>query len=135
MQGISKYLGHIVDAQGVNDDPEKMCVIGHFPTPTTVTEPQRFMGTVNQLGKFVPGLADINALLWQVLNKDSAWYRMKLSRQDSSESKKKSESEKLTSPEILAHYNPHGQTVIAAHMLQVNLFLRSTWSLGQFVST
>ena len=41
---------------------QKTCAIGHFPTPTTVTEPQRFMGMVNQLGKFVPGLADINAL-------------------------------------------------------------------------
>ena len=32
------------------------------------------MGIVNQLGKFVPGLADITAPLRQLLRKDSAWY-------------------------------------------------------------
>ena len=42
-----KFLGHIVDAQGVHADPEMICAIGHFPTPTTVTELQRFMGMVN----------------------------------------------------------------------------------------
>lgn len=74
LQGNLKFLGHIVDAQGIHADPEKSHAIGHFPTPTTVTELQRFMGMVNQLGKFVPGLADINAPLQQLLRKDSAWY-------------------------------------------------------------
>ena len=44
-----------------------------FQLPT-VTELQRFMGMVNQLGKFVSGLADITAPLRQLLRKDSAWY-------------------------------------------------------------
>ena len=67
-----KFLGHIVDAQDAHADPEKTCTIGHFPTATTVTELQRFMGMVNQLGKFVPGLADITAPLQHLLRKDSA---------------------------------------------------------------
>ncbi len=32
------------------------------------------MGMVNRLGKLVPGLADINAPLRQLLCKDIAWY-------------------------------------------------------------
>ena len=67
-----KFLGHIVDAQDVHADPEKTRTIGHFPTATTVTELQSFMGMVNQLGKFVPGLADITAPLQHLLRKDSA---------------------------------------------------------------
>ena len=62
-EGRLEFLGHIVDAQGVHVDPEKTRAVGHFPTPTTVTELQRFMGMVNQLGKCVPRLADINAPL------------------------------------------------------------------------
>jgi len=54
-QGRLKLLGYIVDAQGVHANPEKTRATGHFPTPTTVTELQRFMGMGNQLGKFVPG--------------------------------------------------------------------------------
>jgi len=71
-QGRLKSLGHIVDAHGVHADPENTHAVGHFPTPTTVTELQRFMGLFNQLGKFVPGLANINAPLQQLLRKDSA---------------------------------------------------------------
>ena len=108
-QGRLNFLGHIVDAQGVHADPEKTRAIGHFPTPTTVTELQRFMGMVNQLGKFVPGLADINAPLRQLLRKDSAWYWDEAQQRAFQQVK-----EKLASPEILAHYNPNRQTVIAA---------------------
>ena len=110
-QGRLKFLGHIVDAQGVvHADPEKTSAIGPFPTPTTVTELQRFMGMVNQLGKFVPGLADINAPLWQLLRKDSAWYW-----DEAQQTAFQRVKEKLASPEILAHYNPNRQTVIAAN--------------------
>ena len=108
-QGRLKFLGQIVDAKGVHADPEKRCAIGHFPTPTTVTELQRFMGMVNQLGKFVPGLADINAPLRQLLCKDSAWYW-----DEAQQTAFQRVKEKLASPEILAHYNPNCQTVIAA---------------------
>lgn len=107
-QGRLKSLGHIVDAHGVHADPENTHAVGHFPTPTTVTELQRFMGLFNQLGKFVPGLANINAPLRQLLRKDSAWYWDK-AQQTAFQWVK----EKLASSEIFAHYNPNRQTVIA----------------------
>ncbi|KAL9985670.1 hypothetical protein ACROYT_G008096 [Oculina patagonica] len=87
-QGRLKFLGHIVDAQGVNADPEKTNAIGQFPTPKNVTELQRFMGMVNQLGKFVPGLADINAPLRQLFAKIVLGTGVKLSRQHYSKSKR-----------------------------------------------
>ena len=108
-QGRLKFLGHIVDAQGVHADPEKTNAIGQFPTPKNVTELQRFMGMVNQLGKFVPGLADINAPLRQLLRKDSAWYWGEAQQTALQQVK-----EKLASPEVLAHYDPNRATVIAA---------------------
>ena len=108
-QGRLNFLGHIVDTQCVHADPEKTCAIGPFPTPKTVKELQRFMGTVNQLGKFFPGLTDINTPLRQLLRKDSAWYWDEDQQRAFQEVK-----EKLASPEILAHYNPNRQTVICA---------------------
>ena len=104
-QGRLKFLGHIVDAQGVHADPEKTNAIGQFPTPKNVTELQRFMGMVNQLGKFVPGLADINAPLRQLLRKDSAWYWGEAQQTALQQVK-----EKLASPEVLAHYDPNRAT-------------------------
>ena len=115
-QGRLKFLGHIVTAQGVHADPEKTRAIGHFPTPTTVTELQRFIGMVNQLGKFVPGLADTTAPLRHLLRKDSAWYW-----EEAQQTAFQQVNERLASPEILAHYNPNRQTVIAADASSIGL--------------
>ena len=113
-QGRLEFLGHIVDAQGVHADPEKTHAIGHFPTSTTVTELQRCMGMVNQLGKFVPGLADISAPLRQLLRKDSAWYWDEAQQTAFQQVK-----EQFASPEVLAHYNPNRETVwLGAVLLQ-----------------
>ena len=69
-----KFLGHIVDAEGVHADPEKTRAIAQFPVPSTRTDLQRFLGMVNQLGKFIPGLADLIEPLRQLLRKETTWY-------------------------------------------------------------
>ena len=97
-QGRLKFLRQIVNAQGVHAVPEKTRAIGDFPVPTTVTELQRSMSMVNQLGKFVPSLADINAPLRQLLRKDSAWYWDEAQHTAFQQVK-----ERLALPEILAY--------------------------------
>ena len=42
-------------------------------TPTTVTKLRRFMGMVNQLGKFTPQPADLTQPLRGLLSKGNAW--------------------------------------------------------------
>ena len=83
---------------------------------------------VNQLGKFVPGLADITATLRHLLCRDSAWYWDEVQQTAFQQVK-----EKLASPEILAHYNPNHQTVIAADGSSTGLgaFLLQTQDNGQ----
>ena len=46
------FLGHIVDKFGIRADPEKTMAINKMAQPTNVTELRRFMGMINQLGKF-----------------------------------------------------------------------------------
>ncbi len=53
-----KFLGHIIDADGIRTDPDKMAAIKDMSPPTTVTEVRRFLGMANQLSKFSPNLAD-----------------------------------------------------------------------------
>ena len=88
-----------------------MAAIAQFPTPNNITELQRFMGMVNQLGKFIPGLADLNEPLRQLLRKDSAWY-WGASQQRAFQQLK----DTLVSSEVLAHYDPNRPTtcIIAA---------------------
>ena len=66
-----RFLEHIVDAQGVHADPDKSKAIAQFPVPSKPTKLQRFMGMINNLGKFIPGLADLNEPLRQLLRKET----------------------------------------------------------------
>ena len=104
-----KFLGHIIDETGVKVDPNKTRAIREFPAPRNVKELQRFMGMVNQVGKFIPGLADMNEPLRQLLSKDNTW-NWGGEQQRSFEQIK----DKLVSPEGLAHYDPGLPTIIAA---------------------
>ena len=54
-----KFLGHIIDQMGIQTDPDKTKAIREMRTPTTIPELRRFMGMVNQLGKFTLHLAHL----------------------------------------------------------------------------
>ena len=64
---------------------------------------------VNQLGKFIPNLAEINLSLRQLLRKDQAW----LWGPDQNAAFLKIKDE-LLKPQTLAHYHPNKETIIAA---------------------
>ena len=104
-----KSLGHVIDASGIRADSSKTAAIAHFPAPTTVAELQRFLGMVNQMGKCIPRLAEINKPLRQLLCKDTAWLW-----EASQETAFQQMKDMLVSPEILAHYDPDRPTVITA---------------------
>ena len=48
------FLGHTIDGKGISPDPQKTDAISKMALPNFTTEPRRFMGMVNQLGKFSP---------------------------------------------------------------------------------
>ena len=58
-----KYLGHVVSAEGVATDPDKISAIVNWDTPTTAKELQSFMGLAGYYRRFVPGFSQIAAPL------------------------------------------------------------------------
>ena len=104
-----KFLGHVIDSEGLHADPMKVEVIQQFPRPTTVTELQRFLGRTNQLAKFVPSLATVTAPLHSLLGKNSSWLWGEPQEAAFNQIK-----QLLTWTEILAHYDPAKDTIIAA---------------------
>ena len=111
-----KFLGHVISENGVEADPEKTKAIREFPRPTTVTELQRFNGMVNQLAKFLPNLATINEPLRQLLKKGQQWLW-----DQPQERAFQAIKDKLTSTDVLAHYDPNKQSIIAADACQDGL--------------
>ena len=104
-----KYLGHLIDQRGIQADPDKTSAIREMKPPTNISELRRFMGMVNQLGKFSSNLADLTQPLRQLLSKKSTW--MWGPAQDKSFSDIKIE---LSKPTILSLYNPQAPTKISA---------------------
>ena len=47
-----KFLGHLIDAEGIRPDPEKTAALQDLAPPKSISELRRFMGMANQLGKF-----------------------------------------------------------------------------------
>ena len=64
-----KFLGHIIDKDGISADPEKVAAITQMKQPANVPELRRFMGMTNQLGKFSPRIAELTQPLRELLSK------------------------------------------------------------------
>lgn len=56
-----KYLGYLLDEQGLRTDPDKVAAMLNFPRPKTVTELKRFIGLVGWYRRFIPFFANLTA--------------------------------------------------------------------------
>lgn len=57
-QSTIKFLGHIMNQDGITPDPGKVRAVTAMPPPTNVSEVRRLMEMANQLSKFCPQLAN-----------------------------------------------------------------------------
>uniref|UniRef100_A0A3Q2E2F1 Reverse transcriptase RNase H-like domain-containing protein n=1 Tax=Cyprinodon variegatus TaxID=28743 RepID=A0A3Q2E2F1_CYPVA len=57
-QEILKFVGHIFPADEVRPDPDKTKAVKEMEERTNVSELRSLLGMVNNLGRFIPGLAD-----------------------------------------------------------------------------
>ena len=104
-----KFLGHLIDEEGIKADPEKTSAITKMPTPQCVTDLRHFTGLANQLGKFSPNLAELSQPLRELLSTKCAWVWGP--NQEQAFTRLKAE---LTRPTVLALYNPRADTKVSA---------------------
>jgi len=104
-----KFLGHVTDQNGIHADPDKTTAIVHMSPPTTVSELRRFMGMVNQLGKFTPRLVELTQPLQELLSKSRTWVWGPAQKCAFPQVK-----EELSKPTTLALYDPEAPTNISA---------------------
>ena len=64
------FLGHIISAEGVSVDPQKVEAIMNWKPPTSVTEIRSFLGLAGFYRKFVEGFLKIAAPLTRLTRKE-----------------------------------------------------------------
>ena len=67
-----KFLGHIINGDGIRPDPEKVSAIIEMNEPGSVEELRRFLGMINFIGRHLPGLSTVLNPLTQLLEKEKA---------------------------------------------------------------
>ena len=103
-----KFLGNVVDGNGIRADQEKT-TIQKMQSPTNISELRRFMGMINQLGKFTPNLSTLTQTLRELLSKKHTWLWG-----PSQEQAFKSAKEEISKETTLALYNPQKDLKISA---------------------
>ena len=63
-----KYLGHIVSADGITVDPDKVKAVRDWPTPKDNTEVQSFIGLVNYYRRMIKDMARVAAPLTDIMS-------------------------------------------------------------------
>ncbi|CAC5373956.1 unnamed protein product [Mytilus coruscus] len=64
------YIGHILSADGVRPDQEKIRAIKEMPAPTDKKGVQRLLGTINYLAKFVPNMSTVTEPIRKLLKEE-----------------------------------------------------------------
>jgi hypothetical protein len=68
-----KYLGHIVDKQGIRPDPKKVEAVQSWPVPKKVHDVRSFLSLVNCFRKFIDHYSEIAVPLTNLTQKANAW--------------------------------------------------------------
>ena len=104
------FLGQVIDASGIRQDPDKVKAIVNMEEPANRSELRRFLGMANQLGKFSSQLAEISKPLRNLLSVKNEWVWGPAQSQSFLAMKTE-----LSSPDkLLAHYDPQAETQVSA---------------------
>ena len=104
-----EFMGHVIGKDGVQIDPTKVEAVTQMGEPTDIAQLRRFLGMVNQVGKYIPNLADITKPLRDLLSKNNAWLWTEAQQKAFDDVKKA-----LVSAPTLALYDPAKETWVSS---------------------
>lgn len=108
-QSQLRFLGHLIDKDGIRPDPDKVKAIQQLPPPTNVQELKRILGMVNYLGRYIPNLSTVGQPLYELLKNKNMW-TWGHAQQAAFEHMK----ELLTTAPVLAYYDVGKPTAVSA---------------------
>ena len=111
-----KYLGMVLDRQGIRIDQTRINDIHAVRPPSTVKQLQSFLGMTNYVSAFIRGYTDITAPLRELLKRDTAfvWQERQQRAFDSLRSA-------LTAAPVLSLFNPEKPIILSGDASQYGL--------------
>lgn len=110
------YLGHVISTNGVHTCPNKIKAIRDTPAPSNVSELRSFIGMIMYYSKFIQNVSTILAPLYELLKVGSS-FKWDERCQNAFEVVKG----KLTSSEVLVHYDGKAPVVLTADASSVGV--------------
>ena len=66
-------MGHLITANGISPDPDKVEAIHNLPTPTDISAVRRLCGTIQYLARYIPHLSAHLEPLRALTRKNAEW--------------------------------------------------------------
>ena len=103
------YFGHLISAEGIRPDPDRVVAITNMQAPTNVNELRSMVGMFNFVAKFIPNMSVVMGPMTDLLKANSAWHWGPLQQQALDRVKCL-----LGEAPALAFYDPKLPTVVSA---------------------
>ena len=94
------FFGHTISGTGLKPDPRKIEAIRNMDPSTSLPDLQTFLGMVQYLGRYIPNLASVSAVLWD-LTKSANEFQWNPEHQQAADRVKKL----ITSPGSLQYFD------------------------------
>ena len=73
MGARTNYLGHVISAEGIEPQAEKVAAVKEFQSPRNVSEVRSFLGFVGYYRRFIPDFSALAKPLNTLLKKTTPW--------------------------------------------------------------
>ena len=104
-----KYLGHVLNANGIHPDPDKLQGLTDFPQCVNGSDVRSFLRIVHKLEKFSPEIATVSKPPRDLLKKDNGW-----TRAPAQQSMFEELNANLPTDPVLALYSPMHSTMVSS---------------------
>jgi len=103
-----KFLGHIINKEGVKPDEDRIKALKEQPPPTNVSELRSFLGSINYYSRFIKNLQILCSPLHELLTKNRQWKWSKQHQQAFERVR-----EQISSETILVHFDAKKPIILA----------------------
>ncbi|UYV61247.1 hypothetical protein LAZ67_1004099 [Cordylochernes scorpioides] len=126
-----KILGHLVDANGIHPDPDKVEAVSKFPRPRNISELKSFLGLCSYYRRFIENFACKARSLHDLLKTEKQFY-WDAAQEKAFEVLKTA----LISEPVLGHFDEsadtHLHTDASGHGIGAVLLQIQVWSISKF---